>query len=115
LVNISSLAAIKPFETWSVYCMAKAARDMLQAVIAAETSTDSTARIKALSYAPGACDTDMQQLVRTTGSSESQMKVFRDMKDENKLVKPAVTAAALTKLLMEDKYQSGAHIDYWDT
>lgn len=36
VVNISSLAAIKPFEFMGLYCAEKAARDMLHAVLAKE-------------------------------------------------------------------------------
>jgi NADP-dependent 3-hydroxy acid dehydrogenase YdfG len=36
VVNVSSLAAIKPFESQIVYCVGKSARDMLHAGIAAE-------------------------------------------------------------------------------
>lgn len=36
IVNVSSLAAVKPFQSWGVYCAGKAARDMLMGVIAQE-------------------------------------------------------------------------------
>jgi sepiapterin reductase len=36
IVNISSLAAIKAFSSWGVYCMGKAAREMMMMVITEE-------------------------------------------------------------------------------
>lgn len=38
IVNVSSLCAVKPFSTNGVYCLGKAARDMLHAVVAGERS-----------------------------------------------------------------------------
>jgi NAD(P)-dependent dehydrogenase (short-subunit alcohol dehydrogenase family) len=34
IVNVSSLAAIQPFDSWGIYCTAKAAREMFHRVIA---------------------------------------------------------------------------------
>uniref|UniRef100_A0A4W3IQ72 Sepiapterin reductase n=1 Tax=Callorhinchus milii TaxID=7868 RepID=A0A4W3IQ72_CALMI len=48
VVNISSLCAIKPFKSWSLYCMGKAAREMMCHVLAAEQPD-----LRVLSYAPG--------------------------------------------------------------
>lgn len=39
IVNISSLAAIQPFECWGIYCVNKAARDMFIRVIAEEVTS----------------------------------------------------------------------------
>lgn len=54
VVNISSLAAVKAFETWGIYCTNKAARDMFIRVIAEENKGN---KVKALNYAPGPMDT----------------------------------------------------------
>ena len=78
IVNISSLCAIEPFPTMSVYCAGKAGRDMYHSVLAKEHSTKSAdndnesakesgcestpahkEKFKVLNYAPGACDTRM--------------------------------------------------------
>ncbi|KAI8930137.1 hypothetical protein BC831DRAFT_440445 [Entophlyctis helioformis] len=42
LVNVSSLAAIQPFDSWGVYSAGKAARDMLHRVIAIEEASIET-------------------------------------------------------------------------
>ena len=82
IVNISSLAAVKPFETWSLYCTAKAARDMLYRVVAAEAVSADASRIKTISYAPGPCDTDMQSYIRETATYEPQRDMYINMKNE---------------------------------
>ncbi|KAL4221988.1 hypothetical protein ACF0H5_018034 [Mactra antiquata] len=59
VINISSLAAVQAFSSWSVYCSGKAARDMFFQTLAKEDST-----IKVLNWAPGPLDTDMQKQCR---------------------------------------------------
>uniref|UniRef100_H3C318 Sepiapterin reductase a n=1 Tax=Tetraodon nigroviridis TaxID=99883 RepID=H3C318_TETNG len=54
VVNVSSLCAQQPFSSWVLYCTAKAARDMMFRVLAAEEP-----ELRVLSYAPGPLDTDM--------------------------------------------------------
>lgn len=54
IVNISSLAALQAFESWSVYCAGKAARDMFYQALAKELKVQSLDQsIKVLNYAPG--------------------------------------------------------------
>lgn len=81
LVNISSLAAIRPFHGWSTYCAVKAARDMLHAVVAVENNP-AASHVHSLNYAPGPLDTDMQALIRETDSLESQRQIYLKMKEE---------------------------------
>lgn len=87
IVNISSVSAHLPFEHFSVYGAGKAARHMLIRCVALEAqqrevaaAADATAasapasaggrgalpppRVRALSYAPGAIDTEMQAAAR---------------------------------------------------
>jgi NAD(P)-dependent dehydrogenase (short-subunit alcohol dehydrogenase family) len=77
VVNISSVSADKPYEAFGVYAAGKAARAMLTATLAREAELlhnhthqhegqRRSPTIRALSYAPGALDTDMQ--VRGHGS-----------------------------------------------
>jgi sepiapterin reductase len=61
IVNVSSLAALQPFDCWSLYCSAKAARDMFHRSIGLEGEHRN---IKTLNYAPGPLDTDMQKVFR---------------------------------------------------
>ncbi|XP_074141638.1 sepiapterin reductase-like [Sminthopsis crassicaudata] len=59
VVNISSQFALKPTKSWALYCMGKAARDMMFKVLAAEEPD-----VRVLSYAPGPLDTDMRQIAK---------------------------------------------------
>jgi sepiapterin reductase len=74
IVNISSLAAIKPFSTWSVYCMGKAAREMFHQVLA-EEHKNSKSGVKVLNYAPGPLDTDMQKDIREAPLLDAETQV----------------------------------------
>lgn len=48
VVNISSLCAVQPFCSWALYCMGKAAREMMFRVLAEEEPD-----LRVLNYAPG--------------------------------------------------------------
>ena len=129
IVNISSLCAIEPFPTMSLYCTGKAARDMFHAVLAKEqtsqsheekegttsTTSNPTTQFKVLNYAPGACNTAMTgDLVDSADLDRELHEYFSTHRDNQQLVRPDDTAAKLVKLLMKDEFESGAHVDYWD-
>ncbi|XP_061554901.1 sepiapterin reductase-like isoform X4 [Phycodurus eques] len=109
VVNISSLCALKPFRSWVLYCTGKAARDMMFKVLAEEEPD-----LRVLNYAPGALDTDMQFVARTKTGELSLRKAFSDMFDEGQLLTCEASCAKLMKLLLEDKYASGDHVDFYD-
>jgi len=118
IVNISSLAAIKPFHSWGLYCVGKSARDMLHNIIATENSDkiggDGRPVITTLNYAPGPLDTDMQKEIRETCDHESTRNYFMDMKKDGKLVDPHQSAKKLVTLLENNTFESGSHVDYFD-
>lgn len=135
IVNISSLCALEPFPTMSIYCSGKAGRDMFHSVLAKEnaaTSDDSddeamggtgnenskmeTAKpFKVLNYAPGACATLMTDTLAECPVLDAGLhKFFATSKEENKLVRPEDTARKLVGLLVSDSFESGSHVDYWD-
>jgi len=113
LVNVSSLAAIKPFHSWALYCMGKVAREMLISVLNEETSKEGN-RIKSLNYAPGPMDTEMQRIVREESKYEPHKIMFSEMKEKGNLVNPMDSAKKLAKLLKEENFQSGSRIDFFD-
>lgn len=118
IVNISSLAAVKAFESWGVYCIGKAARDMLIQVIAAEVDSSAAlsrgTKVKALNYAPGPVNTDMQAEIRSTAAVPEQREFYSDLFDSGKLVTPEATTAKLVGILEKNSYKNGAHIDFYD-
>ncbi|EGF83437.1 hypothetical protein BATDEDRAFT_84986 [Batrachochytrium dendrobatidis JAM81] len=139
LVNVSSLAAIQPFDTWGVYSSIKAARDMFHQVIAVEEAnidaeealskrttspcskdTQDTqaplksARVRVLNYAPGPMDTDMQTRIRNEMPEIELKQAYVKMHDQGQLVDPNDSASVLMSLLESDDYINGSHIDYYD-
>uniref|UniRef100_A0A8C5QP78 Sepiapterin reductase n=1 Tax=Leptobrachium leishanense TaxID=445787 RepID=A0A8C5QP78_9ANUR len=109
VVNISSLAALHPFKSWSLYCTGKAAREMMFKVLAAEQKN-----IRVLSYAPGPLDTEMHELARAESADPELRQFLANQKDDDKLVDCDVTVRKLVGILLADSFESGAHIDFYD-
>ncbi|KAL2913730.1 hypothetical protein HK105_206746 [Polyrhizophydium stewartii] len=138
VVNVSSLAAVQPFDTWGVYSANKAARDMFHRVVALEegiieaeetlpgiverAGNDETlgtaparhGRVRVLNYAPGPLDTDMQARIRAEMPNVQLRQVYVKMHDEGRLVDPNDSAKVLVSMLESDDYDNGAHVDFYD-
>ena len=136
VVNVSSLAAVQGFPTWSLYCAGKAAREIYHNVLAQEqsikfhaataaaagsASADAAAlgsvkEVTVLNYAPGPQDTQMQIDVRAAEANDPSLgTIYTDLKKQNLLVDSAVSAGKLVKLLnTPGSFKSGAHVDYYD-
>lgn len=109
VINITSLCALKPFRSWVLYCTGKAAREMMFRVLAEEEPD-----LRVLSYSPGPLDTAMQMVARSKTADPNLRKSFSDMYDQGQLLTCEASCAKLMKLLLEDNYTSGAHIDVYD-
>ena len=109
VVNISSLCAIEPFESFGLYCAGKAARDMASRVLAKETSD-----VRVLNWAPGPMDTEMTQRAADESQSDRTRKLFGDMKKEQKYVPLEDSVQKLILLLAKDEFESGIHLDFYD-
>ncbi|XP_025928490.1 sepiapterin reductase, partial [Apteryx rowi] len=109
VVNVSSLCAVKPFKNWALYCGGKASRDMMFQVLALEEPD-----VRVLNYAPGPLDTDMQLLARTKTGDAEMRQHFQSLQESGQLIDCAVSARKLLKLLEEDTFRSGAHVDFYD-
>ncbi|CAB1427891.1 unnamed protein product [Pleuronectes platessa] len=97
VVNVSSIFALKALPSWVLYCTAKAARKMMFSVLAEEEPN-----VKVLSYSPGPMDTDMQEdILRLTGVSHC-------------LLPCQESAVKLVKLLHNNDYPSGKHLDFFE-
>ncbi|KAL7576034.1 hypothetical protein ACA910_000821 [Epithemia clementina (nom. ined.)] len=114
IVNISSLAAIQPLPGMAIYSSGKAARDMYHACLAKELErTDdeqTTGNIKILNYAPGPLETDMMVELQSAEGLDVSLKqsIQQNVVDTNK------SATALVRLVLENSFTSGSHIDYFD-
>lgn len=88
IINISSGAATKAVEGWSLYCSSKAAIKMFLSVLEKERRN-----VEVLNIDPGVMDTKMQQLIRNSNLSEFPLiEQFQKYKDDGQL-KDAVTVA----------------------
>ena len=67
VTTISSGASLRPLESWSSYCVAKAGQDMWARCLAEEGMKDG---ITAISIAPGIVNTDMQKEIRSADSED---------------------------------------------
>ena len=94
VINVSSLAAIQPFESWGSYCSGKAARDSLFKVMAVEEPS-----WKVLNYAPGPLDTKMiKDLLDDQGTNPNVRSAFEDMKSKNSLLTPGQSAERMIEI-----------------
>ncbi|KPP61797.1 hypothetical protein Z043_120062, partial [Scleropages formosus] len=109
VVNISSLCALQPFPSWVLYCTGKAARDMMFRVLAVEEPD-----LRVLSYAPGPLDTEMQVQARVNTGDPNLRSTISTMQAQGQLLTCEESSAKLIKVLLEDSYQSGAHLDFYD-
>lgn len=103
IVNVSSLAAVKPFKGLTDYCVGKAAREAFFRSLVHELQD----KVRVLNYAPGPLDTDMFHYLQTEGILVDE---FRKMVP----LTPLESAEKLLKLLTLDQYSSGDHIDFYD-
>lgn len=103
ILNISSGAARYPIDGWSTYCASKAAIDMLTQVLSHEESLKKRG-FSFFAVAPGIVDTGMQNQIRSADpGSFSRVKDFIAYKEEDQLLKPAMVAEKLTRILYKEK------------
>lgn len=67
VINISSGAALQPFEGWSAYCSGKAGLAMLTKSLAFEYEAEG---LRVFGFQPGTVDTRMQDRIRASGINE---------------------------------------------
>ncbi|XP_028318823.1 sepiapterin reductase a [Gouania willdenowi] len=109
VVNITSLCAIQPFRSWVLYCTGKAGREMMFRVLAEEEPD-----VRVLNYSPGPLDTAMQREVRAKTADPELKESFASMFTHGQLLTCEESCAKMMKLLLEDSYTSGAHVDVFE-
>ncbi|MGG8495263.1 SDR family NAD(P)-dependent oxidoreductase [Tenacibaculum sp. TC6] len=111
LINISSGAAVKPYEGWSVYCTSKAAIDMFTKTIAIEQENSKNG-VKCMSLYPGVVDTCMQAQIRNTPESDfKNLQRFIDLKENDQLYTTDYVAEVIYKIDTENLLPNGAIFD----
>ena len=115
IISISSGAATKPYNGWSVYCSSKAAVDMMTATIAQEQS-ELKNDVKAYGIRPGVVDTNMQIQIRNTSVSDfKNVQRFIDLKENKELYTPEFVAKRIFDLDTQNKLKNGETIDLRDS
>lgn len=111
IINISSGAAVKPYEGWSVYCTSKAGLDMVTQTIGEEQKNLKNGVI-CVGIRPGVVDTAMQAEIRRTNEQDFTPKQrFVDLKNNNQLYSPNFVADTIYKLDVENSIESGTTVD----
>jgi benzil reductase ((S)-benzoin forming) len=110
VTTISSGASLRPIESWSSYCVAKAGQDMWARCLAEEGKADG---ITAISIAPGIVDTDMQKEIRSTDSENfPSLSSFVGYYEDGDLSKANDVAKKLLPLITTHSVeQSGLRFD----
>lgn len=114
ILNISSGAGRKPYAGWSVYCAAKSGLDLFTACIGEEQESQQFP-IKAISFAPGVVDTEMQVTIRSTREEDfKSVTRFIDLKNKNQLLAPEFVVKKLLELLPSIQTLNGGLYDIRD-
>ncbi|OQR67384.1 sepiapterin reductase-like [Tropilaelaps mercedesae] len=108
LVNISSLCGVKPVPGVGLYCTGKAARKMYFDCLAQEKP-----EIRILQYSPGPLETDMMGELRNSplASVSSMAKSFQE---NGTLLSTRQTVEKLCDIIDQGKFESAAHLDYFN-
>jgi len=108
-INISSILALQPLATFGNYCGAKAARDSVFRVLAAEHPQSAV-----LNYAPGPLDTPMiEELMADPKTDSGVRSMFQEMKRNGSMLNPSDSAIKLISILRRRNFNNGEHIDYY--
>ena len=107
VVNISSGVSINPIEGWGLYCISKAAVNMLTSVIT-EDSKNWLYPVKSVSLNPGPLNTSMQKMIRDSDEDQNPIKnKFVEMHYNGKLLDPKLVAGKILDLLLVKKFPNG--------
>ena len=108
--TISSGASLRPVESWSAYCVAKAGLDMWARCLAAEGSASN---ISAIAVAPGVVDTGMQVDIRSANPKQFPAHpTFVSLHTDGHLTQSKDVAGQLCPLILHHSMeQSGQRFD----
>tara|TARA_R110001583_G_scaffold412_2_gene3848 strand:+ start:91012 stop:91743 length:732 start_codon:yes stop_codon:yes gene_type:complete len=115
IFNISSGAAINPYESWSMYCASKAGVDMMTKVIANEQKELNNG-VSIASIYPGVVDTAMQVEARNSPKENfKSVQRFIDLYEHGDLSTPKEVAEKIYNLDISGKLTSGLILDIRNT
>jgi len=108
LVNVSSGAAIKGYDGWSLYCGSKAGLDNFIRSLAAEQARDPHP-FTAINLSPGVIDTGMQASIRAADEEDfPDVGSFIGLKDSGSLRSPEEVAFMLARIAALPDLKGGA-------
>jgi benzil reductase ((S)-benzoin forming) len=111
ILNISSGAAINPYESWVMYCSSKAGLDMMTRVISKEQK-DQKNGVSVVSIYPGVVDTDMQAEARNTPREKfKSVQRFIDFYEKAELSTPKQVAEKIYRLDSLGELKNGRILD----
>jgi len=111
IFNISSGAAINPYESWSMYCSSKAGVDMMTKVVSKEQK-DLNNGVSIVSIYPGIVDTDMQTAARNTPKENfKSVQRFIDFHEQGELLSPKEVANKIYHLDISGELKNGRILD----
>jgi benzil reductase ((S)-benzoin forming) len=97
IVNISSGAATRAIEGWSLYCASKAGLDHFGRCLALEQQR-AVHPVDVVGVSPGVVDTDMQARIRNADPAQfPDLPVFQAMQQQGHLASPYAVAAKLLR------------------
>lgn len=113
IVNVGSGAANIPVKAGSAYCASKAALVQFARVLAAEEPS-----LTIVTVQPGVVDTEMQALIRETGTkamAPEQIAYYKGLKSEGRLEPPFIPARSIAWLSLHMPHDwSGRFLNYDD-
>ena len=104
ILSVSSGAATKVIDGWSLYGTAKAGLDHFSNHVAKELMLLGETQTQIFSVAPGVVDTPMQKKIRETNpDSFSTVERFNELHETNQLVSPDIIAQKYLRILDEPR------------
>ena len=111
LFNISSGAAINPYESWAMYCSSKAGLDMMTKVVSKEQKELKNG-VSVVSIYPGIVDTEMQSKARNTPKDNfKSVQRFIDFYEHGDLFTPKQVAEKIYRLDQSGELKNGRILD----
>lgn len=107
IVNLSSGAATRPFDGWSLYCASKAGLDHFGRCLALETGR-ARHPVDLLGISPGVIDTGMQADIRaSTAADFPDVDRFHALQAEGALADPTRVAEIVLRAALSDANHAG--------
>ncbi|WP_160722479.1 (S)-benzoin forming benzil reductase [Bacillus sp. USDA818B3_A] len=111
VINVTSGAAVRSIEGWSVYCSSKAGLNMFTQTAAIEQSDLQTKHV-IIGFSPGIMNTGMQETIRSTSEDAfKELETFKEFKEKNLLLETDAVAKHLVDLVLSENLESGRVYD----